>query len=498
MSGASLIRDSTSRDEYELREALLQSAPVGLMALDPDGMVSQWNEEAERLLGWSEEAIVGLPFPPLAQIPAVAELLDRAAEQGEARATLGVRGADGALVPLELRVRTVLAKGGLVIGSAWTMREAAPEAAAVQVARRGGAEWVAGQLRGAVATSASSAEITDRIRATLAAGVHLGFLHAGEPLPSIRAMASLTGVDHRAIASAVRLLEGEGWVRVRERRGIFLADHDQEAPHLGETGDWLARVLSGARDLKIRLPVLPSLLQRMTAARPLRCGCVESTEDDLFVLCTELRRSWGLETTPLRVGDGAPIATSVRLAAELRAPRQAPALDLLVSTPFHAALARDLARRLDLPVLVLTLDPEIVAAIEARLRAATLTAIVADAAFGERLLAVPGAAGGRLRVLLADDADALAALDPDEPVLLTGAARERVGDHPFRLLVPADLFLSAASAAQLAAILIHHNTAPRPATAAAARTRAHASRSRGGAGPRGSEALSSGRNFTRY
>jgi PAS domain S-box-containing protein len=497
MSSASLIRDPTSRDAAELRAALLQSAPVGLMALDADGMVSEWNEEAERLLGWSEEAIVGLSFPPLAQTPAVAELFDRAAEHGEAHATLEVRDAGGAVVPLELRVRTVLATGGLVIGSAWTMREAAPEAsAAAPVARGGGAEWVASRLRGAVAAAANSAEITDRIRATLAAGVHLGFLHAGEPLPSIRAMANLTGVDHRAIASAVRALEGEGWVRVRERRGIFLADHEQEPPHLGETGDWLARVLAGARDLKIRLPVLPSLLQRMTAARPLRCGCVESTEDDLFVLCTELRRSWGLETTPLRVGDGAPIATAVRLAAELRAPGPGRALDLLVATPFHAALARDLARRLDLPVLVLTLDPEIVAAIEARLRAANLTAIVADAAFGERLLAVPGAADGHLRVILADDADALAALDPDEPVLLTSAARERVGDHPFRLLVPADLFLSAASAAQLAAILIHHNTAPRP-TAATSRSRVRGPRSRS-TGQRGSDALSSGRNFTRY
>jgi hypothetical protein len=389
-----------------------------------------------------------------------------------------MRGADGETVSLDLRVRTVVAKGGLVIGSAWTMTEPAPRAgttaeraetaappagapahAAAPAVRGGGAEWVAAQLRGAVAAAANSAEITDRVRSTLAAGVHLGLLRPGESLPSIRAMANLTGVDHRAIAGAVRVLEGEGWVHVRERRGIFLAVHEQEPPRLGETGGWLAGVLAGARDLRIRLPVLPSLLQRMTAARPLRCGCVESTEDDLFVLCTELRRSWGLETTPLRVGDGAPVATAVRLAAELRTPAQA--LDLLVSTPFHAALARDLARRLDLPVLVLTLDPEIVAAIEARLRAATLTAIVADAAFGARLLAVPGAADGRLRVVRADDAEALAALDPDEPVLLTSAARERVGDHPFRLLVPADLFLSAASAAQLAAILIHHNTAPR-------------------------------------
>jgi DNA-binding transcriptional regulator YhcF (GntR family) len=392
-------------------------------------------------------------------------------------------------VPLDLRVRTVRAKGGLVIGSAWTMTPASAEAvaaartpsvapsaaaparAAAPGVRGGGAEWVAGQLRVRVAGAANSAEITDRMRATLAAGVHLGLLRAGEPLPSIRAMANLTGVDHRAIAGAVRALEGEGWVHVRERRGIFLATHEEHQPGLSETGSWLADVLAGARDLKIRLPVLPSLLERMTAARPLRCGCVESTEDDLFLLCTELRRGWGLETTPLRVGDSAPIATAVRLAAELRTP--APTLDLLVTTPFHAALARDLARRLDIPLLVLTLDPEIVAAVEARLRAASLTAIVADPAFGARLLAVPGAADGRLRVVHADDADALAALDPDEPVLLTAAARERVGDHPFHLLVPADLFLSPASAAQLAAILIRHNTAPRPTSAATAHARDH-------------------------
>ena len=80
--------------------------------------------------------------------------------------------------------------------------------------------------------------------------------------------------------------------------------------------------------------------------------------------------------------------------------------------------------------------------------------MVADARYGERLRCLTG--GERLRVVLADDADAVAALDPAEPVLMTRAAQQRVG-RSLRLLAPVSPAFSASRAQELAAVLIQRN-----------------------------------------
>jgi hypothetical protein len=195
----------------------------------------------------------------------------------------------------------------------------------------------------------------------------------------------------------------------------------------------------------------------MTSSRPLRCACIESTEDDLFTLTSELRRHWGFDTHAVRLDDAGPGGIDRRALRELDARLRGS--DLLVTTPYHSAPAREAAAQLGIPLVVVTLAPEVVSALEERLSQSALTAIVADPTWGERLRAVRGASGDNLRVVRADDEAALAALEPAEPVLLTAAARERLGARGFRLLVPVDPFLSPESAAQFAAILIRHNRA---------------------------------------
>jgi PAS domain S-box-containing protein len=48
----------------ELLSALIASAPLGVVALDLDYTVRLWNAGAERLLGWTEEEVLGKPYPP--------------------------------------------------------------------------------------------------------------------------------------------------------------------------------------------------------------------------------------------------------------------------------------------------------------------------------------------------------------------------------------------------------------------------------------------------
>jgi PAS domain S-box-containing protein len=50
----------------ELLSALIASAPLGVVALDLDYTVRLWNPGAERLLGWTEEEVLGKPYPPAA------------------------------------------------------------------------------------------------------------------------------------------------------------------------------------------------------------------------------------------------------------------------------------------------------------------------------------------------------------------------------------------------------------------------------------------------
>lgn len=47
----------------ESLEAIIKASPDAVMALDPDGKMTLWNEAAERIFGWSEEEVMGRPNP---------------------------------------------------------------------------------------------------------------------------------------------------------------------------------------------------------------------------------------------------------------------------------------------------------------------------------------------------------------------------------------------------------------------------------------------------
>jgi DNA-binding transcriptional regulator YhcF (GntR family) len=292
------------------------------------------------------------------------------------------------------------------------------------------------------------AAFAERLRNGIAAGLHLGRLRPGDRLPSIRDAALAAATDHRVVSSAYQRLSAEGLVEVKNRRGASVASLPaSEPPELAEAAEWLARALAEAFPLQLRVPQLPDLVRRWTSSGEVRCACVESTEDDLAALSHELAHHWGLKTFPVRVPEG-DSAGRRALAEALRG------VDLVVTTAFHAHAVRAVADALGKPLVIAGISPEVVDAVEARLRAGPLTAVVADPAYGERLRAVEG--GERLRVVLAGDEAAVAALDPSEPVLLTGAAQRRIG-RPLRMLVPPLHFVAPASAEAIARALVNAN-----------------------------------------
>ena len=61
----------------------------------------------------------------------------------------------------------------------------------------------------------------------------------------------------------------------------------------------MTEVLLGAFEHQIKIPPLPELIQRLTASMPLRCACVESTEDHRTALCHEMKQHFGVKAVPV-------------------------------------------------------------------------------------------------------------------------------------------------------------------------------------------------------
>ena len=69
-----------------------------------------------------------------------------------------------------------------------------------------------------------------------------------------------------------------------------------------ETAAWLAGVIGEAAGLQVKVTQLPELLRRWTAQAPVRCLCVDGTEDGLASLAAELHAQWGFETQRFLAG----------------------------------------------------------------------------------------------------------------------------------------------------------------------------------------------------
>jgi hypothetical protein len=251
------------------------------------------------------------------------------------------------------------------------------------------------------------------------------------------------------VSAAYQRLATDGLVEIRNRRGVVVAGLPHAAgPELGETAEWLARVLEESSALQVRVPHLPDLVRRWTAAVPLKVACVDATDDARTALAHEVVHQWGMQASAAPVLDAGDPAARHVLAEAIRE------ADLVLTTAFHAHSVRPVADSLGKPLVVATANPEMVATVEARLRRGPVTAVVADEAYGDRLRAFEG--GERIRVVSAGDADAVATLDPTEPVVATMAALKRLA-RPLRLLVPAGHFVSPVSARAIARVLIRAN-----------------------------------------
>jgi len=305
----------------------------------------------------------------------------------------------------------------------------------------------------------NDAGLADRLRDRILNSLHLGLLRPGDRLPSIRTLWREMGVDHRVVAQAYRTLEAEGLVEVRGRSGVYLAPQDQFGGELlAETARWLAGVLVEAWKRRMTISELPDLIRRCTGSVRLRCGVIESIEDQMSNYTSELEEQFGLEPVPIYISPF-PLPRPDRSVEFHGVEERLRDLDLVVTTSYHARLVRKAAENVGIPAVVLTVNPEVVETIQRHLRERPLTVIAHESTFGDRMRAMYSEdEPDRIRTVLVEDREAIAGLDPDEPVFLTRAARQRLGDEvEMPMLLPHSPTFSPHTARELLGIIIRLN-----------------------------------------
>jgi PAS domain S-box-containing protein len=401
-SQADTLAASRSDIEAELRRYrdLFQQAPDAYLATDSEGVIREANHAAAALLGARPEYLAGKPLAVFVheedrrgfrrQLAWVRETQRLAGWQ------LRLVSRSGATLQLDASV-SAAPEGNGDAELRWALREAArrpaleatapiPEApvqlAAAPVAeasmlratvaapqaflqalpvepepadahRMADPAWCEALLEEAGRTvnpaSRSSAErLAGLFRGSISLALYLGRLRPGDRIPGIREVSRATALNHKTVARAYRTLQKEGILEVRDRSGVYVAALGWTDRHpAGDTETWAAEMLTEAWRRRIGIPVLPEVVRRWTAAAPLRCACVEADPERRAALCEELAAAFGFECVPV-APDDAPGGSAGGMAAAVGG------ADLVVTTPFHAAGLRPLARAHGRPLMVAT------------------------------------------------------------------------------------------------------------------------------------------------
>ena len=286
---------------------------------------------------------------------------------------------------------------------------------------------------------------SETLRCLIVGRIHAGLLKPGDRLPSIRDVASRSRVDHRAAAHAYRLLEQEGFVEIHPKSGVFVSMSLAGSLERTDVGSWAADVLFDAWEKRISRSSLCGLFGGMLGS-PLRCACVESNEDHLVAITAEVEDGLGLETVPILIEPSGDHITAS--SEDLRQ------VDLIVTSVFHAKYARVAAAAVGKPLAVMNLRREFTAAVGKRLSAGSVTVVIVDPKYanrGREFFSTLGATSS-VRFLSIEEA-ARESIDPsDESVLVTRAARRRLGLEDYHL-VPSPSMISADSARALCEIV---------------------------------------------
>lgn len=304
----------------------------------------------------------------------------------------------------------------------------------------------------------AEARLAQLLRGRLLAAIHTGRLTGGSRLPSYREVSDETGDDLRAVARAYAVLEAEGLVEVRGRSGVFLAEQKRIGGRLlAETARWLVAVGKEAWLRRLRVSELPDFVRQCTASRVVRCTFVESTVDQVASIGTELREDFGFQVSTVHADRFAPIAADGEDPGP-RVPDEVREADFIATTAFHAKEMQTVAARLEVPLVVIRLNPMFTREVQRTLAEQEMPVVCVDPLFAERLkLFVGDQHPERVRTVLASDRDEVARLDRSRPVLVSEAARQQLSELDLPRSFPDQPMISPESADELLELLIRLN-----------------------------------------
>lgn len=282
-------------------------------------------------------------------------------------------------------------------------------------------------------------DFEQQLRHRLVGLLHAGRLSPGDRLESIRSMSRKSGIDHRVVAKAYRALAADGLVEIREGSGVYVPELETEVELTSERVRWVAEVLHDGWERRWTRGDVGRLVRR-AGARRLLCACIDTNEDHMVAFASELSSDFELTVRQVYI-DPAAGGDDIDEAALA-------GVDIVVTSVFHAEVARRLSARTAHPVVVMTIGKEYSARVEARLRRGGAVTVAVDPEYlrlGEMHLAGT-AHEGKVELLLLPQAEERG-LDVRAPhVLLTRAARRRLGLDDFHLIPPPPGVISSASA----------------------------------------------------
>ncbi|HLM66410.1 MAG TPA: GntR family transcriptional regulator [Longimicrobium sp.] len=294
----------------------------------------------------------------------------------------------------------------------------------------------------------NSEQVERHLRYLIVGLLHVGRLKRGDLLPSIRGVAREIGADHRAVAAAYRVLEGEGLVEIRRGSGVYLASDASAGIVQSEMDRWVSGVLLEGWNRRVARADLAALMERC-AGSSMRCACVESNEDHMVAIAAELENDFSLRVQPVLVS---PTADAAAIPAQALA-----AADLVVTTVFHGTAVRAAASGAGKPCIVLSLNPDFAAEVNRQMAGHDVTAVIVDPRYAARARAYLEVTPhrGRVQLVLVDELQGPGDERlQGEGVMVTRAARRRLGMPDYHLVPTPPPYVSPAAARALFELIV--------------------------------------------
>ncbi|MEP6491255.1 MAG: PAS domain S-box protein [bacterium] len=153
LRGRDVAESQLRESESHLRQ-LVNEAPIGIISLGNDDLVTMWNPAAERLFGWTAEEVVGRPLPMIPRDRPREYAAQRASERAGDRKheiELPSLRKDGTTIDVVLSTAPLLGRGGEVRGTIALVADITQRRALEAQLREAQKMEAVGQLAGGIA-----------------------------------------------------------------------------------------------------------------------------------------------------------------------------------------------------------------------------------------------------------------------------------------------------------------------------------------------------------